>query len=290
MDGVTVIGNNTLALDNWSFPVETVNLTASKDGDCNLYDVPQSMARAIMRTDTNEVLGVHGSKYKAIKHDDVVNSVMDAVKNSAVSNDYDTNIEVFDNGAKLRGTVDFNDLVIEPAVGDYVRFRVQFFNSYDSSWAFQQSAFGLRLWCLNGCTHSDTVANTWAKHTTNVNVEGSSKKIKAGLDAFMTTKDIYKSWMTTHVDDEMAETFFKHSMCRVPNKTSTFKWNERMLDNLMSCWYADKKSLGSNKWALYNACTYWASHTQESKSPANTQRLRENQLAKVFKQSNWHRV
>jgi len=276
--------------NEWSFPVETVNLTASKVDDCNLYDVPTSMAQAIMRTDTNQILGVHGSKYKAIKHDDVVNSVLDAVKQSSVSNDYETKIEIFDNGAKLRGTIDFNYLTVEPAVGDYVKFRVQFFNSYDSSWAFQQSAFGLRLWCLNGCTHSDTVANTWAKHTTNVNVEGSSSKIKAGLESFLQTPDIYKSWMSTHVDDEMAEMFFKHSMCRVPNKTSTFKWNERMLDALMSCWYSDKSKLGSNKWALYNACTYWASHTSESRSPANTQRLRDNQLAKVFKKANWHSV
>lgn len=288
MDGVTVIGNNTLALDNWSFPVETVNLTASKDGDCNLYDVPQSMARAIMRTDTNEVLGVHGSKYKAIKHDDVVNSVLDAVKKSNVSTDYDTKIEVFDNGAKLRGTIDFNDLTVEPNVGDYVKFRVQFFNSYDSSWAFQQSAFGLRLWCLNGCTHADTVANTWAKHTTNVNVEGSAAKIQAGLEAFLNTKDVYKSWMSINVDNDMAERFFKRTICRTPNKTSTFKWNERQLERLMGYWFADKAKLGGNKWALYNACTYWASHTDESNSPANTQRLRNNQLSKVFKLDSWH--
>jgi hypothetical protein len=56
----------------------------------------------------------------------------------------------------------------------------------------------------------------------------------------------------------------------------------------MSHWYTEKKQLGSNKWALYNALTAWATHTNESKSPANTQRLRENQLAKVFKHSSWH--
>jgi hypothetical protein len=285
MTSVQIIENE------WSFPVETYDLWATSAlSNTPDAEVPQSMARAIVRTDTNQVLGVHGSKYKAIKHDDVVNSVLDAVKKSSVSNNYETKIEIFDNGAKLRGTIDFNDLTIEPAVGDYVKFRVQFFNSYDSSWAFQQSAFGLRLWCLNGCTHADTVANTWAKHTTNVNVEGSSSKIKAGLESFLQTPDIYKSWMSTHVDDEMAEMFFKHRMCRVPNKTSTFKWNERMLDALMSCWYSDKSKLGSNKWALYNACTYWASHTSESRSPANTQRLRDNQLAKVFKKANWHSV
>ena len=284
MTAVQIIENE------WSFPVETYDLWAFNRSGMPEAEVPKSMARAIVRTDTNQVLGVHGSKYKAIKHDDVVNSVLDAVKQSSVSNDYETKIEIFDNGAKLRGTIDFNDLTIEPQVGDYVTFRVLFYNSYDSSWAFQQSAVGLRRWCMNGCTHADTVANTWAKHTTNVNVEGSSSKIKAGLESFLQTPDIYKSWMSTHVDDEMAEMFFKHSMCRVPNKTSTFKWNERMLDALMSCWYSDKSKLGSNKWALYNACTYWASHTSESRSPANTQRLRDNQLAKVFKKANWHSV
>ena len=51
--------------------------------------MPQSMARCIVRTDTNEVLGVHGSKYKAIKHDDVINSVFEAVNKSGISKDYE---------------------------------------------------------------------------------------------------------------------------------------------------------------------------------------------------------
>jgi ribosomal protein S8E len=286
MDGVTVIGKS-LAVDNWSFPVETVNLTASKDNDCNLYDVPQSMARAIMRTDTNEVLGVHGSKYKAIMHDDVVNSIMDAVQDSGISKDYDTNIELFDNGAKLRGTINFNDLVIEPSINDYVRFQVKFYNSYDGSWAFQQQAQGLRLWCLNGCTHADTVANTWAKHTTNVNVKGSASKIQLGLSSFFNTKDKYLEWKAQPVSHETAENFFKFHICKVKSNTTENKFNNRALDTLMSCWRTDASNLGENKWALYNACTYWASHTSESRSPANTQRLRENQLSKAFKSDYW---
>ncbi len=290
MDGVTVIGNS-LVEDCWSFPIDTCELLTETSGeifDPQYVSVPPSMARCIVRTDTNEVLGVHDSKYKAIKHDDVVNSVMDAVSQSNVSKDYDTKIEVFDNGAKLRGTIDFNDLTVEPSVGDYIKFRVQFFNSYDSSWAFQQQAFGCRLFCSNGCWDADTVANTWAKHTTNVNVEGSAAKIQAGLEAFLNTPDKYKAWMAINVDNDMAEQFFKHTICRTPNKTSTLKWNERQLERLMGYWFADKAKLGSNKWALYNACTYWASHTDESNSPANTQRLRENQLAKVFKLNSWH--
>ena len=267
-------------VDEWDFPIDTCVLHASSIQTDNI-PVPQNMARAIVRTDTNEVLGVHGSKYKAIKHDDVVNSVFDAVNSSGISKDYDHKIEIFDNGAKMRGIINFNDLVIVPAVDDYVKFQVKFFNSYDGSWAFQQQAVGIRMWCINTCTTADTVANTWAKHTTNVNVKGSAAKIQAGLNAFFNTKGQYQQWMQTKTNDTFVETFFKYVVCRTTNKTSTVKWNERQLDTLMSHWYTE------NKWALYNALTAWATHTNESKSPANTQRLRENQLSKVFKHKDW---
>ena len=137
------------------------------------------------------MLGVHGSKYKAIKHDDVVNSVFEAVAASGISNDYDHKVNVFDDGAKMRGIIRFNDLVIEPSVGDIIAFQLTFFNSYDGSWAFQQSAEGLRLDCLNGMVSQYSVAKTWQKHTANINVKASASKLQAALDGFFQTKDQY---------------------------------------------------------------------------------------------------
>ena len=115
--------------NEWSFPIDTCDLHTVTNFES--IDVPPSMARCIVRTDTNDVLGVHGSKYKAIKHDDVVNSVFEAVTASGISNDYDHKVSVFDNGAKMRGIIRFNDLVIEPSVGDIIAFQLTFFNSYD---------------------------------------------------------------------------------------------------------------------------------------------------------------
>ena len=37
-------------------------------------------SNCVMRTDTNQVLGVHGSRYHIVSHDDVVNSVLDGMK------------------------------------------------------------------------------------------------------------------------------------------------------------------------------------------------------------------
>ena len=268
--------------NEWEFPVDTYDLWASPNiaGHPDI-EVPQSMARAIVRTDTNEVMGVHGSKYKAIKHDDVVNSVFDAIDTSNISKDYTQKIEVFDNGRKLRGTINFPDLVIEPSVGDHINFQVIFFNSYDASWAFGMQAQGLRLWCLNGCTSPDTVAKTVAKHTTNVNVYSSSAKIHAGLDAFFNSKDTYQEWMRYLITDSTTEQFFKSTLCHVRNNTSEKKYNFKQLDALMGSWRQNSGHLGKNKWALYNTMTEWATHTDESRSPAVTRRLRENQVAKA---------
>jgi len=278
--------NFAIQIENeWSFPIDTCDLHTITNFES--IDVPPSMARCIVRTDTNKVLGVHGSKYKAIKHDDVVNSVFEAVIASGISNDYDHKINVFDDGAKMRGIIRFNDLTIEPAVGDTIVFQLTFFNSYDGSWAFQQSAEGLRLVCLNGMVSQYSVAKTWQKHTANINVKASASKLQAALDGFFQTKESYINWKSTYVSDQMAEDFFKHKVCRINNNTSTFKWNEKRLDDLMVCWRNDSGALGKNKWALYNALTYWSSHTEDNKSPANTQRLREGIVSKAIAKGNW---
>ena len=274
----------TTLTDEWAFPVDTYDLWASPTTSAGTeIEVPPSMARALVRTDTHQVLGVHGSKYKAIKHDDVVNSVFDAVRDANPSRNYDYKIDLFENGAKMRGTINFPDVTIEPAVGDFISFQIVFYNSYDGSWSFAQQAQGNRLWCLNGCTDALTVAKTVAKHTTNVSVSASSAKIEQGLECFFDSKHRYQKWMKDKMTDAEVEKFFKYTLCHVPNNTSQEKWNFKQLDNLMGLWNKEKRTLGSNKWALYNACTYWATHTNESRSPANTRRLRENQLSKHLK-------
>jgi len=50
--------------NDWSFPVKTCDLVTETSGE--IFDpqyvlVPPSMARCIVRTDTDQVLGVHGS-------------------------------------------------------------------------------------------------------------------------------------------------------------------------------------------------------------------------------------
>ena len=76
-------------------------------------------------------------------------------------------------------------------------------------------------------------------------------------------------------------------MCRAYTKTSEKKINKKRLEKLMGFWIDNKRQVGSNKWALYNACTYWATHTNDVKNPEIERNKREKLVAKAVKETVW---
>jgi hypothetical protein len=235
------------------------------------------------------VLGHHGSRYKLVPHDDVVNSIMDAVKQSEITTDYkEPSISVFENGRKMRGEIVFPDLVVEPQVDDYVQARIVFTNSYDQSWSFFQSVDALRLWCLNGCTTPDAVARSRYKHTTFLNVDGSAAKIKEGIKHFHTRKDEWQKWMKRKISNDYAEIFFKKTIAKgFSRQQSVDNVNQKQMENLLRIWENETKQLGNNQWALYNCLTYWATHTQDARTPHVQRHNREQDIAKAMKSKMW---
>ena len=271
------------AINDWNFPVEMMPTPNAVTGE------PEPDAFQVVRTDTNTVLGHHGSRYKLVPHDDVVNSIMDAVKQSDITTDYkEPTISIFENGRKMRGEILFPDLVIEPQVDDYVQARIVFTNSYDQSWSFFQSVDALRLWCLNGCTTPDAVARSRYKHTTFLNVDGSAAKIKEGIKHFHTRKDEWQKWMKRKISNDYAEIFFKKTIAKgFSRQQSVDNVNQKQMENLLRIWENETKQLGNNQWALYNCLTYWATHTQDARTPHVQRHNREQEIAKAMKSKMW---
>jgi hypothetical protein len=270
-------------INDWNFPVEMMPTPNAVTGE------PEPDAFQVIRTDTNTVLGHHGSRYKLVPHDDVVNSIMDAVKQSEITTDYkEPSISVFENGRKMRGEIVFPDLVVEPQVDDYVQARIVFTNSYDQSWSFFQSVDALRLWCLNGCTTPDAVARSRYKHTTFLNVDGSAAKIKEGIKHFHTRKDEWQKWMKRKISNDYAEIFFKKTIAKgFSRQQSVDNVNQKQMENLLRIWENETKQLGNNQWALYNCLTYWATHTQDARTPHVQRHNREQDIAKAMKSKMW---
>lgn len=289
-------------LEDWQFPVALMPMqTIVRDSDNPFEDgiknisIPEHMSRVLMRTDTNEPLAVHGSKYQILEHDTVINAMVDSVKESNITTDWDMTVKVIDNGAKMKGVIDFPDLTIEPSVGDYTKFQLTFFNSYDGSWSFIYTAAGLRLWCLNGCTTPDNVAVGKRKHTSNIAVSSEASKIQGAMEAFLGTEQKWKTYMKIQVTDDQAVDMLRATLCKYNQPHgAAIKYNEARFTLLLSQWEKEKAALGSNLWALYNACTWWASHPQVTKRTASplevTSRNRHTDVARMMQHKTWKQL
>lgn len=261
--------------NDWDFPVE-LQPAFLESGE----EIPN--LKAMVRTDTMDVLGHHSDRYQHIPYEDIRQVIVDAVHKADISSDFEETVTVIEGGRKLKVEVLFPDINIEPVVGDYSSFRIQAFSSYDGMWAFQQTALALRWWCTNGMVTPDMFAKVWGKHTKNINLDASAGQIVKGMDTFMNSLDDWKRWMKVNVTNEDVEHLFKNTLCNIPNPTSTHKWNQKQLEILMNQWDQERAGLGQNKWALYNTMTYWSTHTHGSSNPHVLSRTRQNQVTSAM--------
>ena len=267
--------------EDYNFPVELQPVFTEEGNEIQNH-------KCVVRTDTGDTLGLHGNQYRIIPHDDVVNSIIDGVNAANLSTDYEVNVSVIDNGRKIRGEIVFGDIIQQPSVGDIIKYRISFFNSYDGSWAFAQQANALRLWCLNGCTTPDLIARSRFKHTASVDVLGSADKVISGADHFMNRAEEWQSWMKSQLNDDQAENFFRSTLCKVTTKQKQVeKTNERQLENLISGWQDEIRLLGRNKWALYNCLTSWATHTNDLRAPHVARYNREAAISNAMRHNLW---
>ena len=267
--------------EEYNFPVELQPVFTEEGNEIQNH-------KCVVRTDTGDTLGLHGNQYRIIPHDDVVNSIIDGVNAANLSTDYEVKVDVIDNGRKIRGEIVFCDIIQQPSVGDIIKYRISFFNSYDGSWAFAQQANALRLWCLNGCTTPDLIARSRFKHTASVDVLGSADKVISGADHFMNRAEEWQSWMKSQLNDDQAENFFRSTLCKVTTKQKQVeKTNERQLENLISGWQDEIRLLGRNKWALYNCLTSWATHTNDLRAPHVARYNREAAISNAMRHNLW---
>ena len=245
--------------------------------------------RALVRTDTQEVLGDHGLGYQILKNADLVEATLDAVEASGVSKDWSYEIETLENGAKMRGTIVFNDLHVEPAKGDFIQLQGQFVNSYDGEWAYQQSTDAKRLACLNGMVTEHSVSKSFRKHTSNIDVKASAAKIKLGVEHFFDNREVWQSYTSRKENMEQAEAFIRSHVAQRWTYTGKQKTNETQVEKLMQIANTEARNLGPTKWAFYNCLTYWSSHVDAEKvaNPLDVQRKREATVGKAMKTKAW---
>jgi hypothetical protein len=288
MDGL----NN---IDDYRFPVEMIDLMAVKeiqDGwKTKEYPVQPSMARAVVRTDTGAVLGIHSGKYNLVSHESIVENIMEGVALANISKDYDHQVTVYEDGAKLKGSFIFNDLIQkDPEVNDIIRFKVDYMNSYDGMWSIMVNAYGERLWCLNGCTSPEKVTQEKNRHTSGFNIEASATQITQALEVFFNDRERWDAWRKTKTTNDQVIDMFKRTLAKPTTPTLTNDVNWKQLTRLTSNYHQERNVLGNNKWAAYNAATDWATHPENVPNPHRVVVRRQDAVQKMLNSKAWEEL
>ena len=219
--------------------------------------------KAIIRSDTGEVISTVGSKYKIVNNKEIFNKLDRSIIDSGI----DTTgaykrVSIAANGARTFCGYSFpayEETITNRDVGDVVRLTLLAINSYDASSPFITDFREERLACKNSMVSGLTVASFRGRHTQNLQVEHAAEKIRRSIDVFCNKADLYKRWANENISLDFAIKCFS-KLC--VKRGHTTEVNEKTMNEYCDQFNLETQVLGHTKWALYNTLTHISTHKE----------------------------
>lgn len=230
------------------FPVSSRSVCVN---DVDGRPQPNAGYQAIVRTDTNAVLGIHGRSYKVVPNEPLFRGFDEALRAS----DLDLGELVVEDhvnygGRRVIRNYRFPAITTEPRIGDTVELRISVINSFDCANAFSAQVGGMRLWCLNGAVSLQGGTSVYGRHTSGFDNARALAKINEALERYLATSLNWSEWSQREITPLEAQTALES----FPDP------NPRLLQRLEQAWATESGHAGNTVWALYNATTRWATH------------------------------
>ena len=229
--------------------------------------------KAIIRTDTNQVLGIHSLKYKLTTNDEVFGRLEEGLSRNFDLAAAHVHTQLDKNGARTLRTYMFPEHQVDVGGGDSVAFELRAANSYDASHTFGLMAGGFRFACFNGMVVGAALANVKKRHTASLDIDYVVASLNRAFETYEGNVQLWQRWVNTQITHEQASSIIK--------SVST---GPRMLETLTEQWHTESRSLGVTAWALYNALTSWSTHTQAKAAHGTALLIREDRVRKVLPQ------
>lgn len=236
----------------------------------------------ILNTRNNQVVNVVKDKFSLdYQPKDGVNIIENMLINSGldltdISREYS---EAYDGGRYVVNyTLPAHE--IDLGGGDVSALRLCHRNSFDGSWCFTLEVGYLRMVCTNGQVSIDHFTLFKTKHTPRMSPEHGARKIAAVLNGFEKERERWTAWKQQSITDmEAFRIFAKAAKFQIDDQMSLYEIlsskNYSMSRAMKYMWNQyqnnEKRDLGSNEWAAYNAMTHWATH-----APASTKNTEKN--------------
>ena len=136
--------------------------------------------RAIVRGDTNNVVGTVGSHYKVLSHAEALDPILDGLKKKGVETFKRVNLS--DGGAKMYASIYFPSSETEIGKDDNVWPGISIVNSLDGSLKYLAEMVLYRLECTNGMRVPERLAGFSAMHSKNKDYSELVEQIISAID------------------------------------------------------------------------------------------------------------
>jgi hypothetical protein len=221
--------------------------------------------KAVVRTDTNQILNVVSDRYKLVTHPEAFAPILEAVEQLGLPVKK-ASVTTANQGAfaRIKFVLGINDDITPD---DNVRLVLTARNSLNYESILTLSAEGLREICTNGMMapipgFSGAFAGG-GKHTTNLNVSQIMARAQAYWEGFPQMVERWQKWQQI----DLAPEDFTDALLRYTN-TIGKKTREEIVGYYIT--QPDRAGAANtarhNLWEAYNAITWFASHRVKSKA------------------------
>lgn len=214
---------------------------------------------AIIREDTQDVLGVHGSGYEPYQNEELIELLFQ------ISNK--TGMEVhtggqYHNGAKIFIQLKSDDLILP---GDLVKGYVTGVNSFDGSTSLGFGNSTLTISCMNTFHKAYKNLRAKVKHTSSLKARVDeilmeiNKAVKEEQMDFATIKRMTEHEINApQIQEEIITSIFNLDVKQKFEELSTRKQNQ--ITSFKSAWDIEAKQKGNTAWGAMSAMTRYTTH------------------------------
>ena len=255
---------------------------------------------AIVRTDTSEVLGHHGSRHQKVCQKEAITTTEKMFFESDLkTNTMTREISCSHNGSNTFARYTFPDHQFKSPDGDTSTLTALLTTSFNSTFPFM-IAFGenLRACNNNNIWLTGVITMFKARHTKGLNISNGAKAVGNVYSEAQKNHELFWDMYYTPVNSDVAfDTYAAASgvtnqVNEVKREIGSTDWRSiinklpRQNQNLN---YMVQKSkdyenrMGKNKWAVYNTLTDWSTHANPTteRSKQNIAAIKVQRAAKV---------
>lgn len=256
-----------------------------------------SLNRGIINEESGELLSTVKPSYCLHQYSETFESLESLLVQSELDLSGITREVGFSHGGgRMKVIYDLPAHQIDLGNGDISNMQVGAYDSVDGCWSLNQFVGAVRMLCLNSQVSISHLTNYRAKHTQALDLEVAKSITARCINEFTVQGEMWKRWKKNTVSDReafeilwkaakdaplakdagLAETLESKAFLGTPSLV--YLWNQ---------YKTEKKLLGGNQWAVFNALTHWSTHAparndNEAVNIVDVKKRREDRIKKSF--------